>query len=201
MHKQIISILFTLFFVGQVLGQDKKDLKISLATGLFNSKYYTNAKSRQFYNLGFDYSITKKHSIGTDFISGQHRYYDNIRVTSPIPLSTPGYETHTNAEARSTFFSIIYKYRLFDRNKLSAKIGTGISIINESYTYPVDTPNGGFTFETSGGKGDLCFPLRVDIDFQLSKTVQLGIIGGTYVYPDYPLVGQHLGIKLSYILK
>ena len=201
MHRCVISILLTIFFVTQVFSQDKKDLKISLTTGLFNSKYYTNAKSRQFYNLGFDYSITKRHSICTDFISGQHRYYDSIRVTSPIPLSTPGFEKHTNAEARTTFFSILYKYKLLDRKKISVNIGTGIGLITESYTYPVDIPNGGFTFETAGGKGDLCFPLRADLDYQISKQFQVGIIGGTYVYPDYPLAGQHLGIRLSYILK
>jgi len=201
MYRHIITFLFTISFFGQVIGQEKKDLKVSLATGIFNSKYYTNAKPRQFYNLGFEYSITNRHSISSDFTSGQHRYYDSIRVTTPIPLSTQGYENHTNAEARTTFFSILYKYRVFDRKKLSINIGTGIGIITETFTYPVDIPNGGFTFETSGGKGDLCFPLRIDFDFKISKQFQVGIIGGTYVYPDYPWAGQHFGIRLSYILK
>lgn len=201
MYRHIISFFLTLTFFGQVLAQEKKDLKISLATGFFNSKYYTNAKSRQFYNFGFEYSIANRHSLSADYTSGQFRYYDSIRVTTPIPLSTPGYENHTNAEAISTFFSIMYKYQVLDKKKLSIKIGTGISIITESYTYPVDIPNGGFTFETSGGKGDLSFPLRVDLDYQISNHFQVGIIGGTYVYPDYPLVGQHIGLRLSYILK
>lgn len=195
----ILTLFFNLF--GQVFSQDKKDLKISLGTGFFNSKYYTNAKSRQFYNFGFEYSITNRHSLSTDYTSGQFRYYDSVRVTTPIPLSTPGYEKHTNAEARSSFFSILYKYKLLDKKKLSVKVGTGISIITETYTYPVDLPNGGFTFQTSSGKGDLSFPLRFDLDYKISKNFEIGIIGGTYVYPDYPLVGQHLGFRFSYILK
>jgi hypothetical protein len=195
----LLSLSFNLF--GQVFSQDQKDLKISLATGFFNSKYYTNAKSRQFYNLGFEYSITKRNSLSADYTSGQFRYYDSVRVTSPIPLPTPGFEKHTNADARSTFFSILYKYKLLDKKKLSVKVGTGISIITETYTYPVDLPNGAFTFETSGGKGDLCFPLRFDLDYKISKIFEIGIIGGTYIYPDYPLVGQHLGFRFSYILK
>lgn len=201
MLKQFIILVLSFNLIGQVFSQDKKDLKISLATGFFNSKYYSNAKSRQFYNFGFEYSITDRHSLSTDYTSGQFRYYDSIRVTTPIPLSTPGYEKHTNAEARSTFFSILYKYKVFDKKKLSIKVGTGIAIITETYTYPVDIPNGGFTFETSSGKGDLSFPLRMDLDYKISKRFEVGIIGGTYIYPDYPWVGQHLGLRLSYILK
>jgi hypothetical protein len=198
--KFCVSILLIVLF-SQSYGQDKKDLKLSLSTGLFNSSYYTNSRPRQFYSFGFDYSITKRHIISVDFISGQHRYYDSIRVTTPIPLTTPGYEKHTNSEARTTIFSLLYKYKLLDKRKLSISAGTGFGIITELLTYPVDIPNGGFTFETSGRKGDLCFPLRLDIDYQILKRFQLGIIAGTYIYPDYPLVGEHLGMKFSYIIK
>jgi hypothetical protein len=201
MVRLLLLLILTFNICGQVFSQEKKDLKISLATGLFNSKYYTNAKSRQFYNFSFEYSITNRHSLSSDYLSGQFRYYDSIRVTTPIPLSTPGYERHTNAEARSTFFSILYKYKIFDKRKLSVKVGTGITIITETYTFPVDLPNGGFIFQTSGGKGDLSFPLRFDFDYNISNHFEAGIIGGTYIYPDYPMVGQHLGFRLSYILK
>lgn len=201
MLKQFLIVIFFLNLSSQIFSQGKKDLKISMATGFFNTTYYTNAKSRQFYNFGFEYAITDKHSLSTDFTSGQFRYYDNIRVTTPIPLSTPGYEKHTNAEARSTFFSILYKYNVFKKKKLSIKAGTGLSIITETYTYPADLPNGGFTFETSATKGDLSFPLRLDIDYKISNYFEAGIISGTYIYPNYPFAGQHLGLRLSYIFK
>jgi hypothetical protein len=198
--KYFISILLIFSFF-QSYSQEKKDLRISVSTGLLNSSYYTNSKPRQFYNFSFDYSITKRHIISADFISGQHRYYDSIRVTTPIPLNTPGYENHTNAEARTMAFSALYKYKVLDKKRFSIHAGTGLGIITELLTYPVDTPNGGFTFETTGGKGDLCFPLRVDVDYHIFKNIQLGIIAGTYIYPDYPLVGQHLGVKFSYIIR
>ena len=198
--KYFISILF-IVSLSQSYGQDKKDLKLSISTGLFNNSYYANSKPRQFYNFGFDYSVKKRHIISADFTSGQYRYYDSIRVTTPIPLTTPGYEKHTNAEARCYIFSVLYKYKLLDKSKLSINVGTGLGIIIEASTYPVDIPNGGFTFETSGGKGDLCFPLRLDVDYQILKNFQLGIIAGTYIYPDYPLVGEHLGVRFSYIIR
>jgi hypothetical protein len=196
----IISILL-IISISRSYGQDKKDLNVSLAIGFFNSSYYANAKSRQFYNFSFDYYITKRHIICADFISGQHRYYDSIRVTTPIPLTTPGFEKHTNAEANTVVFSVLYKYKLVDWKKISVNVGTGFGIIAETLTYPVDIPNGGFTFQTSAGKGDLCFPTRLDIDYQIAKRFQLGIIAGTYIYPDYPIIGEHLGLQFSYIIK
>lgn len=201
MYKLFTCILLVFSFLPVTFSQNKKDLKISLATGIFNSSYYTNAKPRQFYNLGFDYIVTKRHLISADYISGQHRNYDNVRASNPIPLTTPGYEKHTNAEARCMVFSVLYKYKLLNKKYFSITAGTGLGIITESLSYPVELANGGFTFQTSGGKGNLSFPLRVDIDYQILKQFQIGILGGMYIYPDYPLAGQHLGIRFSYILK
>ena len=201
MRLKTFRLFFCLFSLCYVFGQNKKDLKLSFSAGFFNSKVYTNAKSRFFFNFGFDHSVTKRHIIAADYIAGQFRYYDDVRVTTPVPLSTPGYEKHTNADARTTVFSVMYKYKLLYKNKISLSAGTGIGIITESYYHPVDLANGGFTFQNSGRKGDLCFPLRVDVDYQIFKKIQLGILAGTYVYPDYPLAGQHAGFKVSYLIQ
>lgn len=195
----LLPVLLFLFTPG--FAQNKKDLKISLSTGMFNSTHYKNAKRRQFYNLSFDYAITNRHTLSADFISGQHRYYDSLLVTTPIPLSTPGWENHTNADARTVVFSVMYKYRLLNHKKFLIQVGSGLGIITESYTYPVDLANGGFTFESTGVKGDLCFPIRLDMDYKMFKNFQIGILTGVYIYPDYPLVGEHLGLRLSYVIK
>lgn len=201
MLKKIFLLQMSLFTLFHSYAQDKKDLKLSLSTGLFNSNDYINATPRQFYNFSLEHSVEKRHIIAADFISGQFFYYDNKRSDNAIPLTTPGYEKHTNAEARCAIFSVLYKYKILDKRKFSINAGTGIGIIHETFTYPVNLSNGGFTFRTSGGKGDLCFPLRLDIDYNISKQFQIGIITGTYYYPEHPFVGQHLGVKLSYILK
>jgi hypothetical protein len=200
MLRDLISFVLAMFWVGQAFSQDKKDLKISLASGIYNNTH-TNAKPRQFYSIAFDHYVTQRHIVTMEFTSGQYRYYDSTRVTSPIPLTTPGYEKHTNAEARSYIFTVLYKYKLFGKKRVSINAGSGLGIVAKSYTYPVDIPNGGFTFETSGEKGVLCFPIRVDIDYHLIEQFQIGILAGMYIYPDYPTVGQQLGIRFSYILK
>lgn len=197
-----LTTLLLLLSACLVHGQEQKDLRLSIATGFLTTGHYVNVKPRQFYNFSFDYSVRKRHILSADFLSGRFRYYDSIRVSSPIPLSTPGYEHHANADARYTIFSVLYKYRLLDRKKIFVNIGSGLGLISETFIYPVDLANGGFTFETAtGGTADLCFPVRLDAGYQLSGKLQIGVMAGTYVYPDYPLVGQHLGIQLSYVIK
>ncbi len=97
--KKIILLCSIGLIANSLLSQDKKDLTISFGTGIFNSPYYTNSKSRQFYNIDFAYSITNKHKIVTSFLAGKHRYYDNARSNNAVPLNTPGFEKNRNAEA------------------------------------------------------------------------------------------------------
>ena len=201
MIKILILFLFACTVNSEVSAQGKKDLKISLGTGFFNSTYYTNAKTRPFYNFGLEYQSNSRHSIAADYISGQFWYYDSVRPVPFVSLSTPGYENYNNVVAISTFFSVIYKYKFLERNKLSMKGGTGIGILTQSEAYAIQASTNSQRVVQFGGKPDLCFPLRLDLDYQVSKFFQIGIIAGTYVYPDYPLVGEHLGLRVSYILK
>ena len=201
MLKKLVFTMLLFMPLVSVFAQGKKDLKISLATGAINSKYYVNATPGQFYNFGFEYQSNSRHSIATDYISGQFQYYDSINPFPYVSLTSPGNQNYTNVDARSSIFSVIYKYKFLEKKKLSMKAGIGIGLINETNGYIISTSPSSETFVRYGNRSNLCFPLRLDLDYQVSKFFQIGIIAGTYVYPDYPLVGEHLGLRVSYILK
>ncbi|MGZ8536845.1 MAG: hypothetical protein ACXWV9_01215 [Flavisolibacter sp.] len=181
-----------------LFAQETKDLRISMAVGIFNSPYYTNAKKREFYNFDADYFITERHILSTNFMSGHHRYYDNVRSNNAVPLNTPGYEENTNATADYLTFSVLYKYKLLNTKKIAISIGSGFGIMTQTKLYPF-TEGNIVDFRESTWT-DLVFPLRTEFDYKLSKHFQIGLIGGLYIHPDYPILGYHAGPRLSYVL-
>jgi hypothetical protein len=46
----------------------------------------------------------------------------------------------------------------------------------------------------------LVFPVRLEANYQLASRIKAGIYGGTFIQPDYPLMGNHAGIRIGYTL-
>jgi hypothetical protein len=198
MRKSILTI-FIILSIHTVSGQGKKDLTISLGTGVFNSPYYTNAYKREFYNLDFDYQSGGRHIISANFLKGSHRYYDSINSNNAVPLSTPGYETNANSEADYFTFSVLYKYKLINNKRISVNIGAGAGIMTQVILFPY-TQGSSVDFKQSSWT-DLVFPVRLESDYQFARQFKVGILAGLYIHPDYPVLGQHLGVRVGYIFK
>ena len=194
MTKTILTVFLGLATTS-LLGQDKKDLTISLGTGLFNSPYFTNAHARVFYSVDVDYSINRRHTLSSSFLSGTHWYYDDILTNNAVPL----YENNTNAEADYRIFSLLYKLAPVNNNKFSLHFGAGAGIMTQIVTYPY-TDGNVVDFRESTWT-DLVFPVKAEGNYKLSKHFQCGIVGGFFIHPDYPFLGYHAGARLSYVIK
>jgi hypothetical protein len=197
--KKVVLAVFMVYTTIILFGQEKKDLTISVGAGRFNSPYYTNNKTRTFFNFDFDYYISERHIISTNFLSGKHRYYDSLNSNNAVPLSTPGYEDNANATADYSTFSLLYKYKLLNNKKAALNLGTGIGIMRQTVAFPYT--QGNITDIRQSSWADLVFPVRLEIDYKFSKFFQVGLLGGCFIHPDYPILGYHLGTRVSYVLK
>lgn len=193
--KTFSTTLLFLVVTLAALCQDKKDLSISLSTGLFNSPYYEKADAGVFYGLGFDYHITKRHVIAAGYQAGKHEYFDDILSNTNSGINSKG----TNAEARYYTFSLTYKYKLLDHHKFSIIPGAGAGIMTLTRDYQYAENNS--TYLRTSSWSDLVFPITLDINFQLSKNWLIGLTSGFLIHPDYPILGLHVGPRLSYVLK
>ena len=82
--KVIFLILISMTFLLTVKGQEKKDLVISVSSGLLTSPIYENTSAQGFYKIDFDYYLTSRHVITTNYLAGQHYYYDDILSNNPL---------------------------------------------------------------------------------------------------------------------
>ena len=172
--------------------QDKKDLAVSFSAGIFTSPYYYDTKAREYYSVDFDYHITARHILSASFNSGKHSYNDSISSVLPVTENT------WNTRASYLTFSILYKYKFLNTEKISANIGAGAGIMTHirQYLWSPTYGDGSQSVWT-----DLTFPVRLDLDYKVSKLLRIGIIGGLFIHPDYPVLGYHVGPRLSYVIK
>ena len=190
--------IFLLCVASYTMAQDKKDLAISFSTGYFNSPYYKNAHKRAFYEFSTDYHLSKKHILSVDYLAGKHDYLDEILSNTP-PSQYLWLPKGTNAEAIYSTFSVMYKFKIVDTKKFSIVPGAGAGILTHSRTYPYSTSTS-LWFDTSSWS-DLVFPVTLDVNYKLSMHWQIGLTSGFLIHPDFPILGLHLGPKLSYIIK
>jgi hypothetical protein len=196
--KHLSIFIFLIFSTLLSLGQDKKDLAISVSAGYFNSPYYNNAHSRGFYGINFDYHISKRQVLSANYLAGGHDYFDNTLSNTPASdyiVNPKG----TNAKATYNTFSISYKYIIINSAKINVVPGVGAGIMTHSREYPY-TQGTSMTFHTSSWS-DLVFPVTLDINYKVLGNWQLGMTGGFLIHPDYPILGLHAGPKLTYVLK
>jgi hypothetical protein len=199
--KKLLLATFAFLTTAAVFSQTKKDLSISFAAGAFNSPYYTNDKKREFYSFDFDHYIGSRHILSANFLKGSHRYYDNVHTANAVPLSTPGYENHTNTEADYMTFSVLYKYKLVNYKNLSVNVGAGAGIMTQVIEYPINVSSVNIIDFGQSSWTDLVFPTRLEIDYQFAKHFKFGVLAGLYIHPDYPTLGNHAGFRLSYLIK
>lgn len=180
------------------IAQYRKDLAVSLSTGYFNSPYYLNAHKRAFYGFSADYHLSKRHVLSTNYLAGGHDYFDNVLSNVPATryLRLP---KKTNAEATYQTFSVVYKYKIVNQAKFSVVPGAGAGIMTHSRTYPVS--NATSLWFTSSSWSSLVFPVSLDVNYNLFSNWQVGLTSGFLIHPDFPVLGLHLGPKLSYIIK
>ena len=193
--KQISFALIIVLTTLSSYGQEKKNLVVSIAAGKLTSPYYLESKAGNFFSIDFDYHLSKRHILSANYTDGGHSYYDNVLSTDPSYIKSDG----TNANADYRTFSVLYKYRFLNTKAISAIVGTGAGIMTHSKRYPYATNNGSIFNESTWS--DLVFPVRLEFEYKISKSFRLGLIGGFYVQPDFPVLAYHVGPRIGYMLK
>lgn len=190
-------LLITIFICSLGLkAQERKDLAISLSTGLLNSPYYQKAKARSFYGFDLDYNLSRRRLLSVNYFGGDHTYYENGIPNDPLSYIR---EDGTNAQGNYHNFSVLFKYKLYDNNIFSLTPGAGAGILTHKRQFPYQEATSSYLRTSSWSA--LVFPVKVDVHFKLLKNLQTGITTGFLVHPDYPILALHGGPKLTYVIR
>ncbi len=177
-------------------GQPKSALALSVSAGWLNTPYYAQAFRGGFYNFGFDYYLSGRHLLSVNYHSGSHDYLDIAYAAPSVFLITP---MNTNAKASYRTFSLLFKYKLLDLRRLSLVPSVGVGLMTHIRNFPVTQGPSTVFYDLTWT--NLVFPLGLEVAYKVSPRWQVGMIGGLFIHPRFPLVGYHAGPRLAYVLR
>lgn len=190
-----LSIIFLSVLISSCAYAQKRNLKLSLSSGIYTSTNYPNVKSGPGYAFDMSYYITDKIFLASHVNYGGFRYYDDVLSNSPQTfLRLDG----TNSFAKSIHVGFQIGYNFKFSNLVDLYGSTGVSSYTLMRTYPFQSDENTWVPIESAWT-DMAFPVRLGIEFHPWEKISFGIVTGFYIEPDFPIVGFHFGPILSYI--
>lgn len=186
---QIIIILLTYNLFAQ-----ESRFEIGLQGGYYKANDYNKINPGKNFSVDLKYFFTDKLFISSFASYGESWYLEN---TMQNVLNDYDYGNGTNAEISNVIagLTIGYQEKIFKILELSGQIGIGSYTEKNTYSYQYENYSGPFITSFT----DLIFPLKLGIGFNVTDHINLGLIGGTNIEPDYPFVGTHFGPRVSYV--
>lgn len=194
--KKIIIVLIAVLICQSSFSQ-KKDLRLSISSNVYTSTSYPNVKPGAGFSLDMSYFITDKIFIASHANYGKFRYYDDVLSNAPDHFDL---EDGTNTSAASIHAGLVIGYNIKISNLLNLHAATGVSSYTLMRRYPYQFDPDTWSYSHSAWT-DLAFPVRIGIESIIWERLSLGLIGGFYIEPDFPIVGWHIGPVISYTIK
>ena len=175
----------------------KSDMKFSISSNVYTSTDYPNVKSGTGFSFEMRYYITDKIFVSSHANYGKFRYYDDVLSNSPVHL---GIIDGTNTSASGIHAGLLLGYNFKITNLIDLYASTGVSSYTLIRNYPYQYSPDSWGLNCSAFT-DLAFPVILGIESHFFERISIGVIGGFYVEPDFPIVGWHIGPVISYTIK
>ncbi len=202
-----IGIIFFAHFSARA--QDKM-FKIGLQTGSYlaiNTELDSNNSGDDvikvmpgyFYGFETSYFFNKHFFVASEAIFGVNRYVSKIEPAEFIATySQYVYPNGSNADLKTAHLSISagYSVPIFQKFSVSGQIGISGYIELKTYAAP------DYYFKQYAYRyhnfTSLAFPVKLSVNYAINNKIDIGLIGGCYIEPDYPLIGYHVGPQLNF---
>jgi hypothetical protein len=191
--KNILLLVCLLSLSGTMLAQEKQ-FDIALNLGVYSTPKFKKAQTGRNYSADFDYHFKNGWTIGSGFNFGHFRYFESTLSNEP---NSSLYQDGTNARITDQQVSVKLKKDLLKDGDFSLRVGTGITILTETKSYPFANKYGqGSLSHEESTFTDLAFPISVEPHYRISSWLSLGLKAEMYIEPDFPLMGFNIGPQL-----
>ena len=197
--KTFLSFIICIVSVSGYAQQRMYDVIVNY--GAYESPNLKNNHYKDFFSVDFDYHLSKRWTLGSGFLSGQFRYYEDVRSNNPEStiLSADG---STNGRGYDFHAYGVSKYSVVNNTHFCLQAGLGVGIVIRRLKFPYREPSssGGATFVGEYSTASIEFPINVEAYYVLSKRIGFGLKSGCFIKTDFSIssvyVGPQIRVKL-----
>lgn len=209
--KGILTLIFSIFCF---YGTSQSSFELQGAMGRIKSPWYfgshnTNyqhAVGGAYFSFGGRYEATNRIRIKFNNLFGTGYAYDAGGFTN-VPQEL-FFRKGTNSQFTTINAGLEIGYSILKKPVWNLNIfaGAGILIFSRQFALKseFDLPNGTHVIQIDYANfypfWDLSFPVTLELKHNLNKRIGLILDSGAFIEPDFPVMGIHLGLGLSYKL-
>ncbi len=143
------------------------------------------------FNGEFEYHHKKRWAFAAGILTTQYFY----RMEGSSTSTLGGIPINRATELQSNFQ---VKYKLLNIDRSTVQIGAGAGLITMGRNVEVRTPTSGSNYHVSNT--DLGFPITLEAYTKVTDHFLVGAKLGTFIFPDYPIIGNNASFQLRYRL-
>ncbi len=188
--KKYFLLFFSIFSIN-TFAQDKS-FDIILGSGWYSTPSRRPISGGKFFNGEFEYHYKKRWSFSAGAIMTRYGFED---PESPSRIVSSGLPVSRGNEFQTNFLA---KYKVYHSKFLTFQVGAGLGLINMGRERHIITPTSYSSLFTSNA--ELGFPLSAELYTKITKQILIGIKLGSFIFPDYPIVGNNIGLQARFRL-
>ncbi|MFN3852270.1 MAG: hypothetical protein ACK4NY_22735 [Spirosomataceae bacterium] len=185
--KTKLILTFTFIALSHCTTFCQKSFDIILGGGAYFTPIYAPVISSGFFAGEFEYHHNSKWSFASGLITSQYYFKNNdgYLTVKNIPVSR-------GTELQSNF---LVKYKLIDHKKIAFQVGLGAGLVTYGREVKIENQNGLGYYYIHQSNTDLGFPISFELYRRITKRIFVGAKYGTFIFPDYPIIGNNIGLQ------
>lgn len=183
-HIIILLILLPFFCFSQ-----QKDFDVIVGTGLYSTPARKPIKPAPYFSGEFEYQHNKW-VFSAGIITAEY-WFEKLNSSTSIN----GSPTTRGSELQSNF---LIKYKLINKDFITIQAGAGAGLITMGREEEIKSATSFSILYASNT--DLGFPLTIEAYSKITKHFFAGVKLGSFIFPDYPIIGNNFGIQMRYRL-
>lgn len=186
----------------------QKDFRAKFSAGYFNNPWnnlvgskYQNPRPGEYLSFAGEYDITKKWGLRFAGLNANHRYYDAGNLTNDPDALV--YTDGTNSSSYNLIVGAEVIYQLLKKKYFDIRLGWGVGILSNVRKFTTRTEydlNGRhivhWNYRDQAAFNDMLFPISIQLEYKITEILGFYLDSGTYIEPDFPVMGLHGGIGI-----
>lgn len=184
------QLTLAFLFVSTLCFSQTKEFDIIIGTGFYSTPARKPVNPAPLFSGDFEYHH-HKWAFSAGIITSEYFY----EYPNSSRMNMKGIHINRGSELQSNF---LVKYKIINHDFITLQAGVGAGLITIGREEEIKSPTSFSVLFASNT--DLGFPLSLEAYSKISKHFLVGVKFGSFIFPDYPIIGNNVGIQLRYRL-